>query len=226
MEEKWRAEMKYTIPAAESRMLSARLSAFMNRDANGGENGYAVRSLYFDNFYNKVLREKLDGIGIRDKYRIRCYDNDFSFLRLEKKNKKYDRGNKSQCVVTKEEVLRILDGDTDWMALDERPLVRELFLRMRLEFFRPQNIVEYDREAFTYGPGNVRITFDRNIRGCGDPRQFFREQLPSVPALNYGLTVMEVKYDDYLPDVVNRTVLTVRKKEQAFSKYAACRLAE
>lgn len=226
MEDKWRAEIKYTVPTAESRMLSARLSAFMNRDVHGGENGYSVRSLYFDNFYNKVLREKLDGIGIRDKYRIRCYDRDLSFLRLEKKSKKYDRGNKIQCVITKEEVLRLLEGDTDWMAQDERPLIRELFLKMRLEFFRPQNIVEYDREAFTYGPGNVRITFDRNIRGCGDPKQFFREKLPSVPALHYGLTVMEVKYDDYLPDVVNRTVLTVRKKEQAFSKYAACRLAE
>lgn len=226
MEKTWRAEVKYTISAAESRMLSARLSAFMKRDIHGGEDGYRVRSVYFDNFYNKVLREKMDGIGIREKYRIRCYDGNFDFMRLEKKSKRYDRGNKTQCRLSIEEAKCILAGEIQWMAKDERPLIRELYVRMKLDFYRPQNILEYDREAFTYAPGNVRITFDRNIRGCVNPKWFFLKELPSVPALSYGLTVMEVKYDDFLPDVVNRSVLTVKKKEQAFSKYAACRLME
>ena len=53
MKEQWRAELKYTVGTAESRMLAARMAAFMERDIHGGKTGYLVRSLYFDNFYNK-----------------------------------------------------------------------------------------------------------------------------------------------------------------------------
>lgn len=85
MKEQWRAELKYTVGTAESRMLAARMAAFMERDIHGGKTGYLVRSLYFDNFYNKALWEKLDGVGVREKFRIRCYDGNFGFIRLEKK---------------------------------------------------------------------------------------------------------------------------------------------
>ncbi|HJE93028.1 MAG TPA: VTC domain-containing protein, partial [Anaerotignum lactatifermentans] len=107
---------------------------------------------------------------------------------------------------------------------DERALVRELYLRMQMGIYRPTVIVDYDREALTYAPGNVRVTFDRRIRGCHQPQLFFSENLPSIPAISPDRVVMEVKYDDYLPDIVNRTLLTVKTKEQAFSKYAACRI--
>lgn len=224
MKEQWRAELKYTVGTAESRMLAARMAAFMERDIHGGKTGYLVRSLYFDNFYNKALREKLDGVGVREKFRIRCYDGNFGFIRLEKKSKRYNAGNKTQCRVTAEETKRILDGDIGWMVEDERALVRELYLRMQMGIYRPTVIVDYDREALTYAPGNVRVTFDRRIRGCHQPQLFFSENLPSIPAISPDRVVMEVKYDDYLPDIVNRTLLTVKTKEQAFSKYAACRI--
>ena len=126
--------------------------------------------------------------------------------------------------MTAEETQRILDGDIGWMAEDERALVRELYLRMQMGIYRPTVIVDYDREALTYAPGNVRVTFDRRIRGCHQPKLFFSENLPSIPAISPDRVVMEVKYDDYLPDIVNRTLLTVKTKEQAFSKYAACRI--
>ena len=71
--------------------------------------------------------------------------------------------------------------------------------------YRPTVIVDYDREALTYAPGNVRVTFDRRIRGCHQPQLFFSENLPSIPAISPDRVVMEVKYDDYLPDIVNRT---------------------
>lgn len=170
------------------------------------------------------MREKLDGVGVREKFRIRCYDGNFGFIRLEKKSKRYNAGNKTQCRVTAEKTKRILDGDIGWMAEDERALVRELYPRMQMGIYRPTVIVDYDREALAYAPGNVRVTFDRRIRGCHQPQLFFSENLPSIPAISQNRVVMEVKYDDYLPDIVNRTLLTVKIKEQAFSKYAACRI--
>lgn len=225
MEEKWRQELKYTITNGESIMTARRLSAFMQRDVHtGGRQEYFIRSLYFDNPDDKVLKEKLSGVAIRDKFRIRYYDFDTRFIRLEKKSKRYSLGHKYQCALDAEETEKIINGNLRWMAEDERPLVRELWLKMKMELYRPSVIVDYRREPFTFAPGNVRITFDRNIRSGKNTYGFFRKDTPTVPVLDGGRCIMEVKYDDFLPDVVSRALLTAKNREQAFSKYAACRI--
>ena len=225
MKEKWRQELKYTLTEADSILTAQRLSLFMQRDIHVG-NGkeYLIRSLYFDNLYDKALREKLSGTAIRDKFRIRYYDFDPNFIRLEKKSKRYSLGHKYQCRVTEDEVKRILHQDWEWMAEDERPLVRELYLKMKLELYRPITIVDYKREPFIYAPGNVRITFDRDIRSCKNVHAFFDKGAATVPVLAEGRCIMEVKYDDFLPDVISRTVLTAKNREQAYSKFAAARI--
>lgn len=225
MKEKWRKELKYTLTEADSRMVASRLAAFMQRDSHlQGRKEYFIRSLYFDNLYDKALREKLSGVAIRDKFRIRYYDFDTDFIRLEKKSKRYSLGHKYQCRLTAQEVGKIILGHWDWMAEDDRPLVRELYLKMKLELFRPMVIVDYRREPFTYAPGNVRVTFDRDIRSCKEVKKFFDQDAFTVPVLADGKCIMEVKYDDFLPDVVSRTVLTTKNREQAYSKFAACRI--
>ena len=225
MKEKWRQELKYTLTEADSVLLATRLANIMQRDSHlKGSKEYFIRSLYFDNLYDKALREKLNGVGIRDKFRIRYYDFDGDFIRLEKKSKRYSLGHKYQCAVTKAEVERILRNDCAWMAEDERPLVRELYLKMKMELLRPTVIVDYRREPFVYAPGNVRITFDRDVRSSRNVQAFFRKDLATVPVLMGGKCIMEVKYDDYLPDVINRTILTAKNREQAYSKFAACRI--
>ena len=225
MKEKWRQELKYTLTEADSMLMASRLSAFMQRDSHlRGRKEYFIRSLYFDNLYDKALREKLSGVAIRDKFRIRYYDYDRDFIRLEKKSKRYSLGHKFQCKMTAEEVERLLQNDWEWMIQDARPLVRELYLKMKLELFRPSVIVDYRREPFVYAPGNVRITFDRDIRSCKDVKTFFNKDVPTVPVLPHGKCIMEVKYDDFLPDIIGRTVLTTKNREQAYSKFAACRI--
>ncbi|MGN0135917.1 polyphosphate polymerase domain-containing protein [Anaerotignum sp.] len=225
MDEKWRRELKYTVTEGESILTANRISSFMHRDSHTeGRKEYFIRSLYFDNLYDKVLKEKLSGVAIREKFRIRYYDFDPNFIRLEKKSKRCSTGHKYQCRLTAEEVEKIIRGEYEWMAEDERPLVRELFLKWKLELYRPSVVVDYRREPFTYGPGNVRITFDRDIRSCKDVRAFFKKDVPTIPVLADGKCIMEVKYDDFLPDVVSRTILTTKNREQAFSKFAACRI--
>lgn len=225
MEEKWRQELKYILTKGESILTAKRLASFMQRDRHteGGKE-YLIRSLYFDNLYDKVLKEKLSGVAVRDKFRIRYYDFDVDFIRLEKKTKRNSVGHKYQCRLKSWKVEKIILGHWDWMAEDERPLVRELFLKMKLELYRPSVIVDYCREPFTYAPGNVRITFDRDIRSCKDIKAFFRKDTPTVPVLGDGKCIMEVKYDDFLLDVISRTILTTKNREQAFSKFAACRI--
>ena len=109
MEEKWRKELKYTVTEGESIVTARRLSSFMQRDKNlKGGREYLIRSLYFDNLYEKVLKEKLSGTAVRDKFRIRYYDFDTAFIRLEKKSKRYAVGHKYQCRLTAEEVQKII----------------------------------------------------------------------------------------------------------------------
>lgn len=224
MDEKWRKELKYTMTKIESEIVAQRMAQFMARDSHAGRaNSYFIRSVYFDNLYDKVLREKLDGVAVRDKFRIRFYNFNTGMIRLEKKSKRHDVGHKFQCILTKEETERILSGDIDWMIRDERGLVRELYLKIYLELFRPYVIVDYMREPLTYAPGNVRVTFDRDIRSSKDTAGFFDKALPTVPLFLDNQIVMEVKYDDYLPDLVSRTLLSVRNRERAFSKFAVSR---
>ena len=225
MAEKWRKELKYMLTEADRILTASRLSAVMQRDSHTGDKKeYLIRSLYFDNLYDKALREKLSGVAVREKFRIRYYDFNKEFIRLEKKSKWYSLGNKYQCMITAEEVERILHNDWQWMVDDERPLMRELYLKMKLELLRPVVITDYRREPFIYGPGNVRITFDREVRSSRNIYAFFEKDTPMVPVLMGGKCIMEVKYDDYLPEVINRTILTTKNREQAYSKYAACRI--
>lgn len=86
-----RHELKYQIRPADALALKQRLGAVMKRDAHVGADGrYMIRSVYFDNCRDKALREKIGGVQKREKFRIRYYNDDFSFITLEKKMKHND----------------------------------------------------------------------------------------------------------------------------------------
>ena len=219
----YRHEYKFRITYAEYIVLKSRLSAVMRPDAHAGPEGkYFIRSLYFDDMNDRALREKQDGLSRREKYRIRYYNNDTSFIRLEKKLKAGGLGAKLSAPLTREETERIIAGDIGWMERDERELLRELYTRMHYGTLRPRTVVDYMREPFVYGPGNVRVTLDSDIRSGSFSTDLFAADLPTVPA-NAGTIILEVKYDNFLPDVIRDMVQTEFRQDEAFSKYAACR---
>ena len=218
----FRHEWKHEITDADMMVLRKRLKFVMRQDSHGKNGKYFIRSLYFDNLEDKALREKLDGVNIREKFRIRYYDLDASLIHLEKKSKRGGLGCKESAELTAEEAQRIVDGDLDWMKLDARPLVRELFEKMRTQGLAPKTIVDYTREAFTFGPGNVRVTLDYDIRtglGCTD---FLNPKCVTVPA-GEAPNILEIKWDEFLPEVIRDAVQLDGRRTAAFSKYAACR---
>ena len=73
-----------------------------------------------------------------------------------------------------------------------------------------------------YAPGNVRVTLDRNLRTCGDSAGFLSTGAFPLKPLE-GVTVLEVKYDAFLPDLVRLAVQTPDRRAGACSKYALCR---
>ena len=88
VEKHYRHELKFSISYSEYIAMRKRLQNIMSSDPHTDSEGlYQIRSIYFDNSDDKALREKIDGIQKREKFRIRYYNDDFSFITLEKKMK-------------------------------------------------------------------------------------------------------------------------------------------
>ncbi len=219
----YRNEVKHLISPGDRAALCATLRAVARLDPHAGDKGYyTIRSLYFDNLQDKALREKLDGVNQREKFRIRYYDGDTSVIHLEKKVKCSGLGYKLSCPLTAAEARRIVDGDTLWMAADRRALVVELYAKMKAQGLRPKTIVDYQRIPFVYGPGNVRVTVDYNIRTGLRCTDFLNPGCPMVPTGQD--IVLEVKWDGYLPTIIRHAVQLKGRRETAFSKYGMCRI--
>ena len=224
-EKHFRHELKYAIPYGDYLAMRARLKMIMTPDPHTVSDGkYKIRSIYFDNSDDKALREKEDGVQKREKFRIRYYNDDFSFITLEKKMKIDNLCLKYDAHIWEDECRRILSGDTEFMKKHESERVRELYAKMRYQRLTPRVLVSYTREPYIYKPGNVRVTFDSEIRTSLFQRKFLSPAVSDISATDTPQDmILEVKYDAYLPDII-RDIIQVRgMRQQAFSKYGACR---
>ena len=221
---KFRHEYKFYVNQSEYIVLRQRLRSVMESDSHTDENGeYKIRSLYFDNLYDKALLEKLNGVNNREKFRIRYYNDDFSKISLEKKSKINGLCNKVSAPLTKEECEKILDGDLDWMLESPYDLVKELYVKMKTQLLKPKVLVDYMREPFVYEYGNVRITLDRDIRTGLYVTDLFDLDAPTIIA-GEPVIILEVKYDEYLPGFIRDIVDLKNKQATAYSKYGVCRI--
>ena len=223
MESGYRHEVKHEISYLDLLCIRQRLRAVALPDPHAADGRYRVRSLYFDTPYDRALRQKLDGVDPREKFRIRCYNRDLSFIRLEKKLRRGGLGCKESAPLSEAEVRALLAGELDWMPGCDRELVRELYAKMRGEGLQPKTIVEYMREPFIFAPGNVRVTFDYDIRTGLRCTDFLDPDWPTVPAGDSPI-LLEVKWDAFLPQIIRDAVQTPEVRAGAFSKYAQCRI--
>lgn len=220
---KYRHEWKHEISYGDMLVLRRRLSTVMKTDTHAINGRYMIRSLYFDNASDKALREKIDGVNVREKFRIRYYNKDTSLIHLEKKSKINGLCLKESTTLSAEQAQAIANGDYAWMPDSGVHLIQELYSKMMSQGLRPKTIVDYMREPFVFAPGNVRVTLDYDIRtglGCID---FLNPECVTVPAEDAPI-ILEVKWDDYLPDIIRDIVQLPNCRVGAFSKYAACRI--
>ncbi len=220
---KYRHEWKHQINQSDLLILRSRLSAITGRDTHAKNGTYEIRSLYFDNVADKVLREKLDGVNKREKFRIRYYNGDTGLIRLEKKSKINNLCLKQSAPLTVEQARSVSQGEYDWMAASPEPLIQEFYSKIISQGLRPKVIVDYIREPFVYAPGNVRITLDYKIRTGLRCTDFLNPDCITVPIPDSPI-ILEVKWDEYLPDIIRKAVGLTNRQTQAFSKYAACRM--
>lgn len=219
----FRHEWKHEINLSDVITLRQRLRAVTQPDEHTADGRYDIRSLYFDSLSDKALREKLDGVNIREKFRIRYYNGDTSCIRLEKKYKKGSLGSKTNALLTKKEAQEIINAHYDWMPKHPDALIRELYTKITTQGLRPKTIVDYTREPYIYPPGNVRVTIDYNIRTGLSHTDFLNPGCPTIP-IKESPFILEVKWDAWLPDIIRNAVQLENRRCTAFSKYAACRM--
>lgn len=221
---KFRHEYKIFINHFDYVTIRSKLKALIPQDSNAGQNGeYKIRSLYFDNADDKALWEKLSGVNMREKFRIRCYNDNYDFIKLEKKCKFNGLCSKVSEIITKDEVRKIINGDVSWMLDADRPLISELYVKMKTEQLRPKTIVDYTREPFVYKAGNIRITIDRDIKTSIRNINMLDPNVPMVTAEG-NLMILEVKYDNYIPSFISDIINIDNRQTSSFSKYVVSRI--
>lgn len=221
---KGRTELKHEITKMDCFLLRNRLKHVMKVDPHAKKDGkYLIRSVYFDNFDNKVLTQKKEGYYERDKYRVRLYDYNMDFLNLEKKSKRNNLTYKQKCRLTAEEYEKIRSGDISWMKSDSRWLIQDLYFQMITFQLKPVTVVDYEREVFIYEHGNVRVTFDSSIKTSFRNNDLLNPDLAMVET-NPEIVILEVKYDEYLPDVIKCLLQLGNRRKGTYSKYQISRM--
>lgn len=219
-----RHELKHYINLSDFIQLRKRLSQVMPVDSFADSHGgYRVRSLYFDNYSDKALREKIDGVDQREKFRIRFYNGDTSHIRLEKKCKSGMMCYKYGATLPRPVCEALLEGNYAALRDTGQPLAEELYAKLFYQQLRPKTVVDYRRDAYLYAPGNVRVTLDYDIRSESRVERFLDGEFQMGVPLQ-GLIILEVKYDQFLPELIRGITTLSSRQQTAFSKYAATRI--
>lgn len=221
MSRQYRHEIKYLISKNQAEILKHRLLMIMNPDPNG-LNGYFIRSLYFDSPNSDAYYEKLDGIEFRRKYRIRIYNKDEKYIRLEKKIKDNDMTAKEQVLITKEQCMGLISKKLPYKGL-KNPLLIEFLSEIKTKQLSPSVIVDYNRYALLYPVSDVRITFDYDIKSGVYNSNLFDFNYCGTDVIENNLLVLEVKFNEVLPESIAIILQTIPSIRNSFSKFAMCR---
>lgn len=220
----YREELKYFCSDYDMEILKHRLQAFLPYDTHQKDDCYLIRSLYFDTFDDQCFYENAAGVDNRKKYRIRTYNRSDQKIQFEIKEKQRGKTKKTSYSITREECDSFLLGQSV-PDISTSPVLNQILVEEKIHLLHPVVIVEYERTAFTYPAGNVRITFDRNISALPNITDFFVEHPVKYPVLPTHQHVLEVKYDELLPDFIAQTLELGNLNQTACSKYYLCRRA-
>jgi len=218
--EKFRYERKYLIDAGTACILKQRMSHIMFPDSNGDNGQYHISSLYFDDIYNTSFYEKQNGVSSRDKYRVRFYNNSPEILRLERKHKTGEMVYKESAAIEQEQFERMCAGDYTFMSKEAAPVFERFYATHVTRQLRPVIMVDYDRQAYMYPAGNVRITFDSGIKTSAPMSELSFSVIPEDQL------ILEIKYSRFIPEVITGLITGSQFTQQlALSKFVMSKIA-
>lgn len=222
----YRHEYKYVCDARQNAVLKVRAAGFLRRDSHCSADGcYHIRSLYFDDLEDGCFYENEGGTDLRDKYRIRIYNADPDRIILEKKSKVRGMTRKTASPIPQRLCRQMMEGRSVSFSAGmglSAPLTR-LLLEMQEKVLRPVVIVDYVRYPFVDPNGNVRVTFDEALASSNDIERFLEKEIAARPVMEAGQSILEVKWDSYLPDHIRGHLQTDALQRSSFSKYYLCR---
>jgi hypothetical protein len=221
--ERFRYELKYLINNSQAEILKQRLALIMDLDGNSIDGNYFIRSLYFDDVHNTAYYEKIDGLEEREKYRIRFYNFDRSYIMLELKGKKNNLTYKRQNRITEKEYNDIVEKNYDKIKVEDRKVLEEFINKAKAKNLIPSIIVDYNRRPYVYDVEDVRITFDEDISSGRFNYDLFSKELLPYRALEPNEVILEVKFNNFLPKTIKKVLDTVPKTRIAMSKFALCK---
>jgi len=220
-----RHELKYYINDIQMEGLIIKLSNLMELDDHSdGLNGYKVRSLYFDSINDECLFQKQSGFLVRNKIRLRTYgDPNASNAKLEVK-KKYDQLiNKDSILIPRDLAIKLNNGLYSPLLDLENPISNWIYTTFSTKLYQPKVIVEYQRLAFVLPVSNVRITFDMNLSSNINHTDLFSNVKDLMPVFQEGKQIMEVKFNQFLPEYLRKVLSSVAVERAAISKYTLAR---
>ena len=222
-----RHELKYFINPAELEVLRQRLQGALAMDSHcvRGE-PYIIRSLYFDTLDDTAFHDKQAGVEHRDKYRIRVYGYSDKAIFLERKRKIGDLIQKSSVQITRRLCDQIISGDPTGLQRSNNALLQEVYVQMRTRLLRPKVIVDYAREAYIHPAEDTRITFDLDLHSGLHSIDLFNPDVPTVCPHDRNVEILEIKFNNYLPDYISGLLRGISAERSAISKYVLCRRFE
>lgn len=219
-ERKFRHEFKYVVSLAQMELVRNRVEHLLTLDSHAGAGGsYTIRSLYFDDYDWRCYNENVNGTDPREKFRIRIYNHSTDKITLECKRKERGKTLKTSCPLTIDQTRQLMVGQPLTDIAHQPPVLQKLTALMLARGMHPVVVVEYQRVPYVYKNGNVRVTLDMNIAASSATSCFLEEQIPSRPVMPAGKHLLEVKYDEYLPDFIYRQLQLESLTQTAFSKY-------
>lgn len=218
----YRNELKFFINAHQKKVVANKLSKICQRDSfSDAEGGYLVSSLYFDDYNQSAIFDKLSGIRDRKKFRVRIYNYQSNVIKLERKIKRGIVTEKSHVQISREEYDSLVSGDVSFLMQKDDVVAKDFYLNYRTKNLRPRVVVEYRREAFIYKYGDVRITCDYFLKAGVYQKDLFSNGY-MISAIPHDQIILEVKYAGYFPDVIRNTIQINNLQWQSFSKYVMC----
>ncbi len=225
MNEVLRQEKKYLMTIPDMQQLSHALDYIMIQDPHNGQDGYRIRSLYFDTLNDGDYEDKLNGVELRRKIRLRIYDPSADFAMLEMKQKEGAYQKKRSLRVSREDAIALSRGQYSPLLHYPDPFAAECYCLMQMQCYRPKTIVEYHRKAFIAKENKIRITFDHQIQATESSYSLFDDHLNMYPVLDTSNVVLEVKYNGFLLSYIKDAVNAANRSEITVSKYCLARSA-
>ena len=225
-----RYEIKYFVPPQWVDKIKSFIEPYTQLDpyaVNMENNRYLVKSLYFDTPKLDFYYEKVDGLKIRKKLRLRAYNDVFpqSTGFLEIKRRYNNCVIKERTKLSLAEIEQVIDSPVNyayeqlWGQSNHRSINRFIYNMESLDL-EPAILILYDRDAFMgLDDPQVRLTIDYHVRMKYAPQVHDIYTADGLVPITDNRCILELKFNNFMPKWMRQLVQAMRIRPESISKY-------